>query len=108
MEIKGNNPAVNLNSYVNQVNNQPNRPEENDQDKAQPQAVAKGDEVTLSSQAKEISRAQQALEQVPDVRQDKVQELQNQIENGTYRADPGRIAGAMLGEMLMNQLGTEE
>lgn len=107
MDIKTNGSSTGLNPYLNQVNKQSDKADTPEPAAAASQAHAKGDEVTLSSQAREISRAQQALEEVPDVDMDKVNELKNQVENGTYQMDPGRIASSMLGDMLMNQIKPE-
>jgi negative regulator of flagellin synthesis FlgM len=107
MDIKTNGSSPGLNPYLTQVNKQPEKADAAEPAEAPNRAQAKGDEVTLSSKAKEITRAQQALEEVPDVNMDKVKELKNQVENGTYQMDPGRIANAMLGDMLTTQIKTE-
>lgn len=108
MDIKTNGSSGNLAAYVNQTNKHPEKNDDQESSAASSaQAPAKKDAVTLSAQAGEISRAQQALKEVPDVNLDKVNELKNQIENGTYQMDPGRIAGAMLNDLLMNQISTK-
>jgi negative regulator of flagellin synthesis FlgM len=58
--------------------------------------------VDLSAKAKDIQRIKQVLDQTPEVRQEKVQELKSQIENGSYAIDSGRIADKMLGESLID------
>jgi len=111
MDIKTNGSSGNLAAYVNQTNKHPEKNDDQEssavKSASSAQAPAKKDAVTLSAQAGEISRAQQALKEVPDVNLDKVNELKNQIENGTYQMDPGRIAGAMLNDLLMNQISTK-
>lgn len=58
--------------------------------------VQQQDEVILSSQAQEMSAAQKALQNVPDVRSDKVKELESQVSAGTYRVDAKDIAQKMI------------
>lgn len=40
--------------------------------------------VSLSSEARDIQQAEKAIEELPDVREEKVRELQDQIETGKY------------------------
>ena len=105
MDIKTTGSPVNLNPYANQVNKQSDKPEAQELD--QTQAAAKKDEVTLSGKTPEVARARKALEEVPDVNQEKVNEIKNQIENGTYQMDPGRIAGALMNDLLVGQISSE-
>jgi len=46
----------------------------------------------------------QILEELPDVRQDKVEKLRKQIMQGSYRPDADRIAERMLEEALKDIL----
>jgi flagellar biosynthesis anti-sigma factor FlgM len=46
----------------------------------------------------------QILEELPDVRQDKVEKLRRQIEQGRYKVDAGRIADRMLEEAIKDIL----
>ncbi|MGB5984289.1 MAG: flagellar biosynthesis anti-sigma factor FlgM [Desulfobacterales bacterium] len=105
MDIKTNGSTGGLNPYVHQTNKQPDKADT--PQTTPPPAQVKKDAVTLSAHAKEISRAQQALNEVPDVNQERVNELKNQVENGTYQMDPGRIASALLNDLLMNQIDSE-
>ena len=58
--------------------------------------------VDLSNKAKDIQKIKQVLEQTPEVREEKVQELKRQIESGSYVINPGGIADKMLGESLID------
>jgi negative regulator of flagellin synthesis FlgM len=93
--------SVNIEAYVNQVQ---------DKDKVdaaaeqKEQQQAKADTVALSSAAKDIQEAQKQLEAIPDVREDKVAQLKEQIENGTYEIDADKIADKMLKDALLNDL----
>ena len=93
--------SVNIDAYVNQVQ---------DKDKAdaaaeQPeQKQSKADTVALSDAAKDIQEAQKQLEAIPEVREDKVAQLKEQIENGTYEIDEEKLADKILKDSLLNDL----
>jgi flagellar biosynthesis anti-sigma factor FlgM len=46
----------------------------------------------------------QILEELPDVRQDKVEKLKKQIQQGRYLVDAGRVADRILEEALKDLL----
>jgi negative regulator of flagellin synthesis FlgM len=58
--------------------------------------------VDLSTQAKDIHRIKQILDQTPDVREEKVRELKRQIESESYSINTDRIADKMLRESLID------
>ncbi len=58
----------------------------------QPVGPAQADQVTLSQGAAEVQRAQQALGEVPEVRQEKVAEAKRKIVEGTLEIDSEQIA----------------
>jgi negative regulator of flagellin synthesis FlgM len=58
--------------------------------------------VDLSNKAKDIQKIKQVLEQTPEIREEKVQELKHQIETGNYTINPAKIADKMLGESLID------
>lgn len=64
--------------------------------------AAATEKVDLSAKAKEYQRIRQVLDQVPDVRQEKVQELKERIESGNYAVDSGKVAAKMVGESLID------
>ena len=78
----------------------------------QTRGKGKGFDVNLSSQAKNIAESRaKALEiakNTPDVRMDKVASIKEQIANGTYKVDSGRIADGMLREAIMEKLAENE
>ena len=91
--------GVQIDAYVNQVHDK-NKvdPSENKSDKT----AAKTDTVVISDAAKRIQEVRTQLDEIPDVREDKVAQLKNEIENGTYRIDAEKIAGKMIKEGLIN------
>ncbi|MCL4371642.1 MAG: flagellar biosynthesis anti-sigma factor FlgM [Chloroflexi bacterium] len=58
---------------------------------------APADQIALSERARLLSRLGQAVDEAPDVREDKVRELQQAIEKGSYVLDSREIAEHMLG-----------
>jgi len=58
------------------------------------------DETDLSTDLQKVQELKTQLEKMPEVRQEKVQELQNAISNGTYEADSGKIADAMITDLV--------
>lgn len=59
-------------------------------------AVNKKDELLISSEAKDIQLAYKLVKQVPDVRQEKVDQLKNQIQTGTYNVKLEEIVDKMI------------
>jgi negative regulator of flagellin synthesis FlgM len=58
--------------------------------------------VNLSTTAKDVQALQNAISNLPDVREDKVQALRDQIEKGTYKVDAEKVAEKMVGESLLD------
>jgi len=54
--------------------------------------------VQLSKRAQDIKRAKEIAMATPDVREDRVQELQKLIDNGKYKVDAKDIADKMVDE----------
>jgi len=93
--------TVNIEAYVNQVQNKDKVDATSEQPEKQ---QTKADTVVLSDTAKKVQEAQKQLETMPDVREDKVAQLKEQIENKTYDMDEEKIAGKMIKDALLNDL----
>jgi negative regulator of flagellin synthesis FlgM len=101
MEIRSKSQPNPVDAYINQV-----------QAKAKiespvsgpAQQAPKTDTVDISETAKRVQDAKTRLDAIPDVRADKVAELKNQIQNGTYEIQPDKIANKMIRESLLNDL----
>ena len=100
MQIEKNN-AIHIDAYVNQVQ---------DKNKAaasgeKPEKTAPlTDTVVISDTAKRIQEARKQLDEIPDIREDKVAQLKRQIKNGTYEMNAEKIADKMIKEGLINEL----
>jgi negative regulator of flagellin synthesis FlgM len=66
-------------------------------------AVA-AERVDLSDKAKEFQRIRKILDKVPDVREEKVQELKERIQSGNYAVDAGKVAAKMVSESLIDMI----
>jgi negative regulator of flagellin synthesis FlgM len=69
-----------------------------------PASDSREDRVLLSPMAKEIQMAKSQLQEIPDVRAEKVTEIKNQISQGTYPVSSEKIAHCLMGESLLNEL----
>jgi len=59
-----------------------------------------GEDVTeLSADSQKVQQLKSQLADLPDIRQDKVQQLQQQIKDGTYEVSANKIADAMLADL---------
>jgi len=68
---------------------------------AKKQTVAQpGAKVSLSPQARELIKAQQALATLPDISEDKVAAIKTRIDEGRYHIDSEGIAAKMIQEGL--------
>ena len=67
-------------------------------------AARRSDEVVLSSEAQGLQQQIAAIKALPDVRQDRVNELTLKIESGQYRIDAAKLADQMIGRALADKL----
>ena len=98
MEIDKN-QGIRVDAYVNQVHEKKQADQAADRAK---ESAIKTDTVVISDAAKRIQEARAKLDEIPDVREDKVAELKNQIQNGTYQIDADKAAEKLLKEQLGN------
>ena len=100
MEIE-NNQGIHINAYVNQV--QEKNKVDSSNNKPEKSAV-KADTVVISDAAKRIQEAKTQLDNIPDVRAEKVAKLKEQVESGTYKVDAEKTADKLIKEHLINYL----
>lgn len=67
-------------------------------------AVLREDEVVLSSEAGMLKDIRQIFNAIPDVREEMVQEIREQIADGRYRISGKDVAGKLVKESLLNAL----
>ena len=66
--------------------------------------TARFDRVDLSNHVKDISRLNDLINSVPDVRESRVEEINFTIESGTYDVKAEQIAEKIMGGDLLNEL----
>jgi len=93
------NQGIQVDAYVNQLQDTKKADQAADQAK---DSATKTDTVVISDAAKRIQEARAKLDDIPDVREEKVADLRNQIQNGTYQADAEKTADKLLKEQLGN------
>lgn len=63
------------------------------------QGTFQSDQVHLSGRAKELADLKQVIQQMPEIRTDKVERLKKSIREGTYKVDSFQVAGKILEEI---------
>jgi negative regulator of flagellin synthesis FlgM len=66
--------------------------------------ASSGDNVDISSMARQMNRAKGLLDSVPDVRTEKVVKLKTDIEHGNYQVDAGKVAEKMIERAVRDAL----
>ena len=67
-------------------------------------ATQQKDEVVLSTQAQEFAHILQKIKNMPDVREEKVQELTQRIQSGEYHVEAKEVADKMIGRVLADKI----
>ena len=60
------------------------------------------EKVALSAQAKEYRAVKELVDKAPEIREEKIQELQQRIDNGSYRVPAEDIAKKIVGDNLLD------
>ena len=63
-----------------------------------------GEKVEISPQAREIQRLKSLLEEIPDVREKKVEEVRRLIQEGRYEVDLNVVSDRMLQALIIGDL----
>lgn len=58
---------------------------------------------SMKPDAKEVQKANEFMENIPDMNEEKVYDLQTQVQNGTYEVKTEKVAQKMIKESLYNQ-----
>ncbi|HVU46806.1 MAG TPA: flagellar biosynthesis anti-sigma factor FlgM [Terracidiphilus sp.] len=86
------------NSAASQIGSEPNQKRVGAQNIAATESDSGGDRTTLTSGSGSVSALVSEAMHSPEIRQDKVQSLQQAISSGQYKLEPDKIAGAMIDE----------
>ncbi len=101
MKIDEKIPPIRIDAYIQQLKQQ--RPTKEHQPKIE-KADLKEDKVEFSQAAQDVRRARDMLNTISDVREEKVNELKSQINEGTYGIDGNKIAFKMLKSSLIDEI----
>ncbi len=97
MKIQGYNPIEGRDLYgkVNDLNNkeQAGKSSETDSNSRD------GDKISLSGKVQELSQLKKLIHDLPDIRTDRVEQLQKAIDTGFYNVDSYNVAEKMLEEI---------
>ena len=66
------------------------------------QEILSKDQITVSESAKEMGRLQLEVSKVPEIRDDRVNEVKNAINAGTYNVKGKAAAGKLLREAIID------
>lgn len=97
MKIYGNKPPENQDIYL-----KTQKVGKNDvlSEKSETEKTRVSDRVNLSGKAKEIAELKNEINQLPDIRNDKVQATKKAIAEGTYKVDSLKVAGKIIDELI--------
>lgn len=102
MKVDGENPPIPYIAYRNQ-----DRAEQLRTRHSKSAGSANGianDKVQLSARAREVQEAANALAKLPEIREEKVQQVKMEVENGTYKVVGNKVAMDMLKETFENNI----
>lgn len=71
-------------------------------DRQAPTTQGSEETVALSSHSKDFVHIKKSVDQLPEIREEKVNELKTQIEKGVYNIQSDKIAEKMVGESLID------
>ena len=104
MEITRGNSFGKIDGYVKQVNKEKTTSGAVSDDQSSNKILPSGDSIELSPEAKVMQEAIRVLETLPDVREEKVAQIREQIAEGSYQVDGKKIAEKMIKESVINDL----
>jgi negative regulator of flagellin synthesis FlgM len=68
------------------------------------EVLAQDDQIDLSGAARDISRLQTEVSKLPDIRTDRVEDLQNAINSGTYDVKGDAVAGRLIQNAIVDEV----
>ena len=98
MEIPEKGPLPSLSIKENSTDNLPSA----NGSTAPRQENGSADSIRLTKEGREFQNAANQARLLPDVREERVQQLKRQLETGTYRVEGSRIAVNMIDESVEN------
>ncbi len=78
---------------------------QNESEKTVKENAVPREKVNLSATARDIQQLRNVIAELPDIREEKVQDLKSRIEQGNYNVSGDQIAEKMVGESLIDIVG---
>lgn len=97
MKITEKNNSVNLDAYIKNVKDK----RKIDSPKQASKDVFEEDKVVLSPKAREVQEAKKVLKTLPDIREEEIVRIKNEIKEGTYKIEGKKLAAKMIKESLL-------
>ncbi len=97
MNIQGNNPIEGKDLY-NKVQDLNKNQEASKKDNVEKTDIDQ-DKISLSGKAMEIRELKDLIEQLPDIRKDKVEQIKKAVDAGNYNIDSLKVAARVLEEI---------
>lgn len=104
MEITRGSSYGKIDGYIKHVNKDKTKSGAVSDDQSANKTLSSADSVKLSPEAKVMQEAIAVIETLPDVREEKVAQIRERIEDGSYQIDGKKIAEKMINESLVNDL----
>jgi len=70
----------------------------------EPAKAASKDSMKLTVNQGDIEKVNEQVKKLPDLRQDRIQELAQAVRDGTYKVDPTEVADRMMGRLLADKI----
>ncbi len=100
MKIGDQNHGLQIEKYLNTqaIGNKPEN--QHNANRADQKSPVKTDTVELSSQSKLLNKVSDTMKTHEPQRAEKLQMIKEQVQNGTYKMDAGKVANAMLKDLI--------
>jgi negative regulator of flagellin synthesis FlgM len=103
MEINGKSPLVDLNTRLHSPDG---KDEATEEARKADKAIARPatDRIELSVRSRELMHLDEMIQSIPDVREQRVEQVRHAIESGTYDVKAERVAEKILGGSLIDEI----
>jgi len=100
MEINGTNPLIVLNTSMQRIES----PQQTEKSASGGVSPSESDRLELSVRSREISHLNDLIQSTPDVRDSRVEQVRQEIQNGTYSVKAEKIADKIIGGNLLDEV----
>ncbi len=104
MEINSKNALVGLTPNVQRLDVQQQQQNQRSQRTGEESPASGLDRIELSVRSREIQHLDELIRSTPDVREAKVEQIRNAVENGTYNVRAEKIADKILGGNVIDEI----